>query len=112
MGVAEELVRRLVVACGVCGPGIQDQPPDGDLLAVLPPEPGTRGVQGGGLVDQRPGLVQFSGPVGLVGSYGVAVGVHATAVARTRGWAWRCPGCAWCADRRQTPCLSAALDGL
>jgi hypothetical protein len=40
-GVAEELVCPLVVACGVRGPGVQDQPPGGDLLAVLLPEPGT-----------------------------------------------------------------------
>jgi hypothetical protein len=40
-GVAEELVCPLVVACGMRGPGVQDQPPGGDLLAVLLPEPGT-----------------------------------------------------------------------
>jgi hypothetical protein len=56
-GVAEELVRPLLVACGVRGPGAQDQPPGGDLLPVLLPQPGTGGVQGGGLVDQLPGPV-------------------------------------------------------
>jgi hypothetical protein len=50
----------------VRGPGVQDQPPGGDLLAVLLPEPGTGGIQGGGLVDQLPSLVQVSGPVGLI----------------------------------------------
>jgi len=68
-------------------PGLEDQPPGGDLLPVLLPKPGTRGVQGGGLVDQLPGLIQVAAPVGLVGSYSGAVGVHATAVARTCGWA-------------------------
>jgi|SRR6266568_5046595 len=86
-GVAEELVGPLLVACGVRGPGVQDQPPGGDLLLVLPPQPGTRGVQGGGLVDQLPGLIHVSGPVGLVGGHGGAVGVPATAAARTCSWA-------------------------
>jgi hypothetical protein len=40
-GVAEELVRLLLVACGVRGLGVQDQPPGGDLLLMLLPEPGT-----------------------------------------------------------------------
>ena len=40
-GVAKELVRPLLVACGVRGSGVQDQPPGGDLLPVLLPKPGT-----------------------------------------------------------------------
>jgi hypothetical protein len=84
-GVAEELVRPLVVACGLCGSGVQDQPPGGDLLPVLLPEPGTGRIQGSGLVGQLPGLIQISGPVGLVGSHSCAVGIHTAAVARIRG---------------------------
>ena len=86
-GVAQEIVRSLLVTCDVRGPGIQDQPPSGDLLPVPLPQPGTRGVQGGGLVDQLPGLIQIAVPVSLVGSYSSAVGVHATAVARICIWA-------------------------
>ena len=76
-----------MVAWGVRGQGVQNQPPGGDLLTVLLPEPGTGRVQGGGLVDQAPGLVQVSGPVGMVGGYGGAVSVHAAAFARAHSWA-------------------------
>ncbi len=82
-GVAEELVRPLVVACCMRGPGVQDQPPGGNLLLVPLPEPGTGGVQGGGVVNQLAGLVQVSCPVGLVGGYSGAIGIHATTVAQT-----------------------------
>ena len=70
----------LVVAVGVGGLGVQDQPAGGDLLVVLLPQVGAGGVQGGGLVGELPGGAQVSGPVGLVGGHGRAVGPHARAV--------------------------------
>ncbi|MGZ4617395.1 MAG: hypothetical protein ACXV3F_01440 [Frankiaceae bacterium] len=36
-GVAEEIIRPLVVSCSMRGAGVQDQPPGGDLLPVLLP---------------------------------------------------------------------------
>ena len=69
-----------MVAVGVGGLGVQDQPAGGDLLVVLLPQVGPGGIQGGGLVGELPGGVQVSGPVGLVGGHGRAVGSHARAV--------------------------------
>ena len=71
----------LVVAVSVRGAGVEDQPPGGDLLPVLLPQPGAGGVQRGGLVGQLPGLVQVPRPVRLVGGHRRAVSLHAGAVA-------------------------------
>jgi hypothetical protein len=79
-GVLKQLVRPLVVALGVRRPGAMDQPPGGDLLPVLLPQPGAGGVRRGGLVDKLPGPVQVPGTVGLVGGHSRAVGLHAGAV--------------------------------
>jgi hypothetical protein len=52
-GVVEKLFRALVVGCGACDLGVKDQPSGGDLIPVLLPQPGTRGVCGG--LRWRPG---------------------------------------------------------
>jgi hypothetical protein len=43
-GLAEESLGSLVVASGVGGPGVQDQPAGGDLLPVLLPQVGAAGI--------------------------------------------------------------------
>jgi hypothetical protein len=79
-GLAEKVLGSPVVAVGVGGLGVQDQPTGGDLLLVLLPQAGAGRIQGGGLAGELPGGVQVSGPVGLAGSHGRAVGPHARAV--------------------------------
>jgi hypothetical protein len=83
-GIAEERVCALTVAFGVRGPGVEDQPPGGDLLPVLLPQLGAGGIEGSGTVGQLPGTVQVPFPVGLVGGHGCLVGLGASAVCRAR----------------------------
>ena len=90
-GLGEEFLRPLVVAFGVRGPGVEDQPPGGDLIPVLLPQPGAGRVERGGLVGELPGTVQVSCLVRLVGGYGRAVGLGAGAVLLGRSWWSRRP---------------------
>jgi hypothetical protein len=78
--LTEEFLGSLVIALGVGGLGVQDQPAGGNLLPVLLPQVGAAGVQGGGLVGELLGGAQVSGPVGLVGGHSGAVGPHVGAV--------------------------------
>ena len=71
----------LVVAVGVRGAGGDDQPPGGDVVAVLLPQPGPGRVERGGLLGQLPCPVQVSRLVRLVGRHRRAVGLHAATVA-------------------------------
>ena len=73
-----------MVAVGVRGPGGGDQPPGGDVVAVLLPQPGAGRVERGGLLGQFPCPVQVSCLVRLVGRHGRAVRLHAGGVFRSR----------------------------
>ena len=72
---------------------------------MLLPQIGAGGVQGGGLVDELPGLAQVPGTVGLVGGHGGAVGL--LALRGTVGTALRV-----CLSRRVRLSLGSRSTGL
>jgi hypothetical protein len=70
-----------VVTVGVRGAGGDDQPPGGDVVAVLLPQPGPGWVERGGLPGQLPCPVQDPRLVRLVGRRRRPVSLHAGTVA-------------------------------
>jgi hypothetical protein len=84
-GVIDELSGTLVGADAVRGTGGDDQPPGGDVVAVLLPQRGAGRVERSRLLGQLPGPVQVPCLVRLAGGLRRAVRLHAGGVFRSCG---------------------------